>query len=156
MKTTHATTVFSLILATLLFSAKTSFGQKEFLRLQTSTDSSYGYTALNPLRLKKGNPHKSINYSHNFLMGLRTQDGQTLTFLSRTSTQNPNYKESYIDLSNTGMPFGGDLGILDRYEFLTSNTKDTVALYVDIYNKGALQLPVGLKYEQKSKNNTSL
>jgi hypothetical protein len=46
------------------------------------------------------------------------------------------------------LPISGKLGILDKYVFLTSVTRDTVILFVDIYNKGRLQLPVGLKYEQ--------
>lgn len=153
MKIISAKTAFGLTLATLLLSAKTSFGQKEFLNLQASADSSYGYTAQNPLRLKKGNQQKSMEHAYKFLVGLRTQDGQTLTLLSRATTDNPNYKEPKIKLTNryTGMPLSGNLGLLDRYVFLTSTTKDTINLYVDVYNKGELQLPVGLKYEQVNK-----
>ena len=47
------------------------------------------------------------------------------------------------------MPVGGNLGLLDKYVFVTSNTKDTVKLFVDIYSKGELMVPIGLKFEPK-------
>lgn len=142
-----------ILIVTLLISAKTSYGQKDFLSLPASTDSLYGYTARNPLKLKKGNQEKSIANANIFLSGLTTQDGQLLGLLFRATTSNPTYKEPAIKINNryTGMPLNGKTGILDKYVFLTSNTKDTVTLYVDIYSKGELLLPIGLKYEQPRK-----
>lgn len=120
MKIATTKTFFGVALATLLLLAKASFGQKEFLNLQTSADSSYGYTAQNPLRLKKGNQQKSMEYSYNFLGGLRTQDGQTFKLLYTATTDNPNYKEPKIKLRKryTGMPLSGNLGLLDKYVLL--------------------------------------
>lgn len=148
MKNTIRNTSFILLFATLLCFSNISFGQNDFTKLVTSTDSSYGYSAQNPLRLKKGNQGKSIINSEKFLSGLKTEDNQSLIYLFRTTVSDPNYKEPKIKLNNryTGMPLNGKLGILDRYVFLTSNTKDTVRLFVDIYNKGTLMLPIGLKY----------
>jgi len=141
------------ILLTLYFCTITVYGQKEFPKLAAATDSTFGYTNLNPLKLKKGNREKSIDNSYKFLSGLKTLDNQTLTLLFRASTKNPNFKEPIIRLNNRfdGMPISGKLGLLDKYVFLTSNKKDTVTLFVDIYNKGDLFLPVGLKYEQQQK-----
>lgn len=140
---------FFLLVLTLMFCSTNSFGQKEFTKLTAATDSTFGYTVENPLKLKKGNAGKSIDNSHKFLSGLRTFDNQTLSLLYRTSTSDPAYKEPRIRINNrqTGLPLGGKMGILDKYVFVTSTTKDTVTLFVDIYNKGNLFLPVGLKYE---------
>ncbi len=142
-----------LILGTLLLFANTSYGQKEFSKLFNSTNTSYGYTAQNALRLKKGNQGKSISYSYSFLSGLKTQDNQTLILLFRAIVNDPNYKEPAIKINNrfTGMPISGKLGLLDKYVFLTSNTKDTIRIFVDVYNKGTLMLPIGLKYEDRQK-----
>lgn len=144
---------FCILFGTLLFFVNTSYGQKDFTKLLNSTDSSYGYTAKNPLKLKKSNQGKSITNPYNFLSGLRTQDNQTLTLLFRATTDNPNYKEPAIKINNryTRMPINGKLGLLDKYVFLTSNTKDTVTIFIDIYNKGTLLLPIGLKYGQPKK-----
>jgi hypothetical protein len=43
------------------------------------------------------------------------------------------------------MPLSGNLGLLDKYFFLTTEKKDTVIIYIDIYNKGELKIPKGLK-----------
>lgn len=143
----------TLFFVTLLCIKKPSLAQKEFTKLIASTDSTYGYSQQNPLKLKKGNQGKSIINSEMFLSGLKTQDNQSLTYIYRTTVNDLQYKEPKIKLTNryTGMPLGSKLGLLDRYVFLTSNTKDTLKLYVDIYNKGALMLPMGLKYEYPQK-----
>ncbi len=153
MKSIKHIVTFSILLPAFLLVTKSSYGQKDFSKLATSTDSSYGYTALNPLKLKKGNQAKSIENSYNFLSGLKTQDDQSLTFLSRVTTDDPNYKKPVIKINNryTGMPISGKLGLLDKYVFLTSSTKDTITIFVDIYNKGNLMLPVGLKYAERNK-----
>jgi hypothetical protein len=141
------------LLAIFLFFTKTLHGQKGFIKLETSTDSSYGYTAKNPLKLKNGNQAKSMTNSYNFLSGIRTQDNQTLKLLSRVIVSDPGYKEPAIKINNraTGLPISGKLGMLDKYVFLTTNTNDTITLYIDIYNKEKLFLPIGLKYEPLKK-----
>lgn len=113
-----------LLPALLLLMINTLWAQNDFSNLPNSIDSSYGYTAQNPLKLKKGNQEKSINKSYHFLSVLRTQDNQTLKLLFRSSMQDPNYKEPDIRLTNrfSGMPIG-KLGILDKYVFLTSIQK---------------------------------
>lgn len=84
-----------------------------------------------------------------YLGGLRTSDNQTLRRIARTTVRDPAYAEPAIQLrvKSTGMPASGKLGLLDRYVFLTSTTQDTVVLYVDIYNRGQLAIPAGLKCE---------
>lgn len=130
-------TVISFIVALLLFTTLT-YGQKDFSNLSTTADSLYGYIPQNPLRLKNGNPGKSIVNSYNLVAGLQTLNGQNLTFLFRSSMPDPNHKDAAIKLYNrfTGLPLNGKLGRLDKYVFLTSTTKDTITLFVDIYNKG--------------------
>ena len=126
-----------------------SFAQDFKKQIPNSTDSTYGYTSVNPLKLKKGDLGKSLENSINFLKGLKTQDGQSLDYYARSSIQDPSYKEPKIKLSNrvTGAPITGKGGILDKYIFVTSISKDTIRVFVDVYNKGDLKVPVGLKYE---------
>ncbi|MGO4293341.1 hypothetical protein [Chitinophaga sp. RAB17] len=116
--------------------------QKAFSKLPSATDSTYGYTNTNPIRLKKGNAGKSIMQEMNYLSGLTTRDKQHLVLLYRSAVANPGYKEPLLkDLYNSKG------GVLDKYVFLTANTKDTITLFIDIYSKGPLMLPVGLIYE---------
>lgn len=125
---------------------QTAFAQKDFSKLPVSADSSYGYTKTNPLPLKKGDMGKSISRTYAFLAGLKTSDQQDLQIINRYSTQKPDFKPSSIRLRN-GLPLNGNLGILDVYTLVSSVTKDTLMLYVDIYEKGTLMVPKGLVYQ---------
>ena len=149
MKFIFFKTAYSSFFGTLILCSTIVYGQKNFTKLTSSTDSTFGYTVLNPLKLKKGSPDKSIINSRMFLMGLKTLDNQSLQQVSRSSIKNHAFNCSVIQIKNrfTEMPVSGKLGILDKYVFLTSNTKDTIILFVDIYNKGHLEMPIGLKYE---------
>ena len=128
-------------LAILLVVAPTTYGQN-FSKLQQSSDSTYGYSAYNPLKLKKGDPVESIGNSKKFLNGLKSVSDQSLVILDRSGVVDPNYKEPPGGILESL----GDGGILDRYQLVTSTTKDTIILYVDIYHKGNLMIPIGLKY----------
>ncbi len=137
------------ILIFLLFQLNFSFAQDSKKQIPASTDSTYGYCSANPLKLKKGDLAKSIENSIIFLKGLKTQDGQSLDYYARSSIQDPGYQEPKIRLSDrvTGAPITGKGGILDKYIFVTSTSKDTIRIFVDVYHKGDLKIPVGLKYE---------
>ena len=131
----------------LIFISTWTFGQKDFLRLSESEDSTYGYTDMNPLKMKSGNLGKSIGYSYDFLQGLTTHDDQKLRFVQRITVDNPNYKRSRTTSSDAEMPPGPKGSQLDKYIFFTSEKKDTVTIYVDVYRKGRLKIPMGLKFE---------
>jgi hypothetical protein len=135
------TTIFALFTTTL------TFAQSDFLTLMVSTDSTYGYMNKNPLKMKKGNRPKSIDYSIDFLKSLRTEDNQKLVLIQRFTVDDPNHVRRKTQLTNryTGMPLSGKPGLLDKYVLVTTEKKDTVTIYIDIYNKGELKIPKGLK-----------
>ena len=137
--------IIGLLVTTLMF------GQSNFSKISVSTDSTYGYTDGNPLRMKKGNQEKSMGYSIDFLKILRTEDDQKLELIQRFTVDDPNYVRSKTQLVNryTGMPISGKLGLLDKYYFVTMEKRDTLIIFVDIYNKGELKLPKGLKIKDE-------
>lgn len=118
-----------------------SYGQN-FAKLPSSTDSTYGYSAYNPLKFKNSDPVKNVGESKKFLKGLKTENDQELIMLGRSGVGDPNFKEPAGGIFESL----GEGGILDKYKFVTYETKDTITLYVDIYHKGKLKVPVGLKY----------
>ncbi|MBS0031872.1 hypothetical protein ACTJJ0_31425 [Chitinophaga sp. 22321] len=124
-----------------------SNAQQAFTRLQQSADSTYGYAADNPVRLKNGNTDKSIINGMNYLSGLVTANKQRLVLVTRSAVPDPRGKQAIVNDRFTGGPLNGKAGILDKYVFLTADTKDTITLFIDIYNKGAVMVPVGLRYE---------
>ena len=100
--------------------------------------------------MKKGNQGKSIDYSIEFLKSLRTTDNQQLELLQRFTVDDPNYVRPKTQLTNrySGMPLSGKLGLLDKYYFVTAEKRDTLTIFVDIYNKGELKIPKGLKIKE--------
>jgi len=140
----------SLICLIILVTFGAAKAQTEFSKLSVSTDSTYGRRPTNPIKLRKGEMGRSIAYSVAYLSGLRTPDNQTLQRIARITVTDPAYHKPAIGLTvrATGLPASGKLGLLDKYVFLTSVKRDTLILYVDIYNRGNLALPVGFKYMQ--------
>lgn len=118
---------------------------------KAAVDSTFGFTSQNPIKLKNGNYNKSLQYSVGYLKQLKTEDGQQLILIRRGSVEDPNHSQKNPLLVNryTGMPLNGKLGILDKYQFVTEKTRDTLTLFVDIYNKGELLVPNGLKLGDK-------
>lgn len=117
--------------------------QKEIGVLPAANDSSYGYTAANPVKLKKGNVEKSILHTMDYLAGLVTADNQALVLIKRSSVPAPGRSSAVSER------FGlAKSGILDKYVFVTATSKDTITLFVDIYNRSKTMIPAGLKYVQ--------
>lgn len=139
-----------LALITLCMLQTISSQAQDFVKLPAATDSTYGRVPSNPIRLRKGDMGHSMANAMAYLAGLRTLDNQALRQIARWTVNDPTYEKPAMQLKvrATGLPVSGKLGLLDKYTFLTSATQDTVVLYVDIYNRGALALPTGLKYEQ--------
>lgn len=132
-----------LLCITLSIFVNFSFGQN-FSKLVQSTDSSYGYSINNPLKLRKGDAVGGVSNSKKFLQGLKTADGQDLIIVTRSGVVDPNYIEPPGGIAASL----GDGGILDKYELVSSVTKDKIILYIDIYHKGGLMIPIGLKYDK--------
>lgn len=113
----------------------------------TAPDSTYGYTASNPMRLKQGEPYSSAALSAVFVRNLRTADNQPLELLIRYSIKDPAYSPPAIKIYDrqTGLPISGKLGLLDVY-VLKTPAQDTIRLYVDIFHKGPRLIPQKLTY----------
>jgi hypothetical protein len=78
---------------------------------------------------------------------LKTESNEKLELIRRSSVKDPSYVKPKIQLTNrySGMPMNGKGGILDKYYFVTSGKRDTLVIFVDVYNKSELKIPKGLK-----------
>lgn len=125
--------------------------QKFFSTIEPTDDSSYGYTAENPITIKNADLNNSINSSYYFLSRLRTDNGNKLKLIQRSSVDNPNYDKPAVPLTNkyTGQPLNYGTGpILDYYILKPENEPDTVKIYINPYYKGDIKIPVELKLEK--------
>ena len=49
----------------------------------------------------------------------------------------------------TGLPINGNAMLIDKYYLLAQISQNTVTLFINPYEKGIVQVPVGLKYEKE-------
>lgn len=130
--------------------------------LSVAVDSTYGYSPDNPLKLKRGNPGKSTNFAISFLTQLETEDHQQMLLVRTSIIQDPRYEYPIRQLdfgrqtaflnqsapASLGTPMGDNLvdkGLLQEYTFMTTGRGDTLRLYVDIYHRDDVQIPIGLR-----------
>lgn len=137
------------------------FSQR-FDGLTTAADHTYGYTAENPLKLKKGQAAKSTEYAISFVSALEMEDGRSLILTRTALVFDPRYSEpirkiDYGSLTSgiqsplhAAVPIDNVVtkGVLQEYVFQTSDQKDTIHLYVDIYHKDDLEIPKGLRLKK--------
>ena len=125
---------------------------KFFSTIGPTSDSSYGYTINNPVAIKNLDLNNSIGSSSYYISRLRTEKGNKFQLIIRYSVGNPNYKKPAIALQNrfTGEPLSYGTGpLLDLYILKAENETDTVKIYINPYYKGAVKIPVGLKFEKE-------
>jgi len=140
---------YLLIVISLILTSCVVSNPKYFANVTSIEDSSYGYTAENPIKIKNGDLNNSIRSSYYYISKLRTEKGNKLKLIQRYSVVNPNYKEPAVPLINryTGQPLNGNGPILDVYILVPEHETDTIKLYINPYKKGDVKIPVGLKFE---------
>jgi hypothetical protein len=117
--------------------------------IQICTDSTYGYTAKNPILIGYSKSQESIRYTYDYISRLRNSNGAPFNILYRVSVDNPSYTPPLLPRRH-GYPYEeGDNGILDKYALIAIGTVDTIHLYFDIYNHGQLNIPKGLIFQNK-------
>lgn len=114
--------------------------------IQMTNDSTYGYTAQNPIQIGYSKQQESIRYSYDFLSRLRNKDGAPFEIIGRVSIKNPSYKPSLFPRRRGYPGVEIDNGMLDVYSLIAVGTVDTIVLYIDIYNKEQLYIPRGMKF----------
>ena len=111
-----------------------------------ATDSAYGYDAAHAIPMKAGEAGISIACSRYFINHLRTSEGTAFRIAGRQTVDEPGYQAPLVKLQerSTGRPLYS-LGLIDVYTLVSEGKTDTVRLYVNIYRRGPLQVPAGLR-----------
>lgn len=97
-----------------------------------STDQTYGYTEKNPIKVG-GGENGPVN-ERKYLSSLTGPNGEKVTYLRNGSC---------CAFLTRNSPFGG--GLLDIYSVTYEGKKDSVTIYVNMYDKATLKAPVGFK-----------
>lgn len=124
----------SLIKTLLISLALVSCSSNKSGESKANTDASYGYTEKNPIKV--GDFSNGPTNERKYLNSLSGPNGETISF-TRTGSCCP------FDTKNS--PYG--MGMLDAYAVTYEGKKDTVVLYLNMYDKATLKAPVGFKFK---------
>lgn len=105
-----------------------------FKLVDTTNDKTYGYDKLNPINVGGVSEMEGPTNERRFLNGLAGPDGEQVKYFRNGSCcgfRTPN-----------GI---GNLGLLDVYSVYWEGSKDTVKLFLNMYDKGNLKIPVGFR-----------
>lgn len=97
--------------------------------VQSVFDETYGYSEKNPINVGEHSPRNSVMY----LSSLRGPQGESVSFDRIGSCCHFKTKNALI----------GNQGLLDKYWVTYEGKKDTVVLYLNIYDKSELGTPRG-------------
>lgn len=115
---------------TLLLSCSTSKTRTS----EINTDSNYGYTENNPIKV--GGKISGPANEREYLSSLSGPNGEVVTY---------NRAGSCCHFETRNSPLG--MGMLDIYRVTYEGKKDTVSLYLNMYDKGKLKAPAGFKFK---------
>lgn len=113
--------------------------ENTFLITDLADDPSYGYKKSNPVKVGGVNEKSGPLNERRFLNALTGPNGETIMYVrggSCCAFKTPNGL-----LDNTGM--------LDRYKITWLGATDTLDIYINMYDKGDLKIPVGLSAREK-------
>lgn len=125
-----------LLLSTLviiaLSSCATTKSTAENATDSSTTDSTYGFTEKNPVKV--GGVGNGPMNERNYLNSLTGPNGEKVSFDRRGSC---------CEFKSKNSPFG--MALLDRYAVTYEGKKDTVTIYLNMYDKAKTMAPVGFK-----------
>ncbi|MDF2932846.1 MAG: 2-dehydro-3-deoxyphosphooctonate aldolase [Chryseobacterium sp.] len=124
-----------LFLSTLIILAISSCGTAKTSSenpAESSTDSTYGFTEKNPVKV--GGVGSGPLNERNYLNSLTGPNGEKVSY---------DRQGSCCEFKSKNSPFG--MGLLDRYAVTYEGKKDTVTIYLNMYDKAKTMAPVGFK-----------
>lgn len=110
-----------------------SLDENTYLLTDASTDNTYGYTKENPVKTGGSKEQSGPKNERRFLNALLGPNGESIGYFRAGSCcgfKTPN------GLMN-------NMGLLDIYRVWWEGSKDTVSIYINMYDKGDLYIPVG-------------
>jgi len=105
-----------------------------FLITELSNDSSYGLSPKNPVEVGGANNGVGPKNERRFLNALAGPNGEQISYYRAGSC---------CAIKSKNDPFGFGKVMLDNYRVTWENSKDTVSIYINMYDSGKLKAPVG-------------
>lgn len=103
----------------------------------TSTNFEYGYTPENPIKVGGVKTHEGPANEREYLNSLTDLSGNNLSF----------YRIGSCCHFDTPNGFINGKGLLDKFAVYVKGQKDTVVLYLNLYDEDKLLAPRGFKFK---------
>lgn len=105
---------------------------------ETTDDKTYGYDQLNPIKVGGANDQSGPLNERRFLNALFGPNNKKMTY----------FRAGSCCMFKTPNGFN-NIGLLDQYRLTEIGSKDTLDIYINMYDTGDLKIPVGLKAKDK-------
>jgi hypothetical protein len=101
---------------------------------EISTDPTFGLSAKNPVQVGGVDKNEGPTNERRFLNALAGPNGEEVTYFRAGSC---------CPIKSKSDPFGLGSVMLDNYRVTWKGAKDTVSIYINMYDYGQLKAPVG-------------
>ena len=105
-----------------------------FLITEISTDKTYGLSPKNPVEVGGAKNSEGPRNERRFLNALAGPNGEKISYYRAASC---------CPVKSNNDPFGFGSVMLDNCRVTWENSKDTVSIYINMYDSGKLKAPIG-------------
>ncbi|APY09205.1 2-dehydro-3-deoxyphosphooctonate aldolase [Winogradskyella sp. J14-2] len=110
-----------------------------FLVTEISTDKTYGYSPKNPVEVGGAKNSEGPRNERRFLNALAGPNGEKISYYRAGSC---------CPIKSSNDPYGFGSVMLDNYRVTWKNAKDTVSIYINMYDSSKLKAPVGFTIKE--------
>lgn len=110
---------------------------QSFLPKEVSTDKTYGFSEQNPIEVGKSTTSEGPLNERKFLNALAGPNGEKVSYNRAGSCCPMKSKNGFMGVA-----------MLDKYRVTWEGSKDTVSIYINMYDNGPLKAPVGFTIKQ--------
>jgi hypothetical protein len=122
--------LYTVAITLLIIGCSSSKSNSSDTTSSNSVDETYGYNEKNAIKV--GGFDQGPKNERDYLNSLTGPNGEPVSFIR---------KGSCCDFKTNNSPLG--IGLLDMYKVWYTGKKDTVLLYINMYDKGKLKAPKG-------------
>jgi hypothetical protein len=108
-----------------------------FLLTEVSTDPTYGLNQKNPVAVGGVDQNEGPQNERRFLNALAGPNGEKVTYFRAGSC---------CPIKSDSAPFG--MAMLDNYRVTWENSKDTVSIFINMYDSAVLKAPMGFTIKE--------
>lgn len=101
---------------------------------EISEDATYGFSKNNPIQVGGVSSNEGPINERRFLNALAGPNGEAITYFRAGSC---------CPIKSNNNPFGGGSVMLDKYRVTWQGAKDTLSIYINMYDSGVLKAPKG-------------